>query len=273
MANANQPYAYKPLEHSDSIRLIELLPGVQGSWLTCNIIDAQRADSSEYEALSYAWGESILSHKIEEVSRSMYFSITVNLHDALQAIRYEHASRVLWIDAMCINQSDLDEKGHQVASMGKIYGDAWRVVVWLGYHKLAITRIINVLTEIIDGYKECFDANLRPYTRVSRALTRLATSQFLEQPWYVSFPSLCIFLGCSYRDPVLFFFTIVCFSKLIIAGLHVCGWCRSAFSRGICNFNSRMAFCQQSFSRSLLTRSEAWTWLVQGVLILSIHES
>jgi hypothetical protein len=89
--------------------------------------------------------------------------------------------------------------------MGKIYGDAWRVVVWLGYHKLAITRIINVLTEIIDGYKECFDANLRPYTRVSRAVTRLATSQFLEQPWYVSFPSLCIFLGCSYRNPVFFF--------------------------------------------------------------------
>jgi hypothetical protein len=101
MANANQPYAYKPLEHSDSIRLIELLPGVQGSWLTCKITEARGADSSEYEALSYAWGEPILSHKIEEVSRSMYLSITVNLHDALQAIRYEHASRVLWIDAMC----------------------------------------------------------------------------------------------------------------------------------------------------------------------------
>jgi hypothetical protein len=119
MANANKPYAYKHLENSDSIRLIELLPGVQGSWLTCNIIEAQRADSSEYEALSYAWGEPILSHKIEEVSTSMNLNITVNLHDALQAIRHEDASRVLWIDAICINQSDLDEKGHQWLLWGR----------------------------------------------------------------------------------------------------------------------------------------------------------
>jgi hypothetical protein len=127
---------------------------VKGSPLSCNIIEVQRGDNPKYEALSYARGELIFSHTLEDVTTSTHLSITVNLYDAFQAIRYEHVSRMLWVDAICISQSDVKEKGHQVASMGKIYGDAWRVIVWLGQHKFAITRISDILTEIFHCFRQ-----------------------------------------------------------------------------------------------------------------------
>jgi hypothetical protein len=188
MSNTDRAYAYASLRRSDSIRLIELHPGVRGSPLSCSMTEVQIADGPKYEALSYAWGEPRVFHTIEEVTKNTHLSITVNLHDALQAIRHEHASRVLWIDAICINQSDLPEKGHQVASMGRIYGDAWRVIVWLGCPKFAISRIIDVLTEIVDAHKEYTKTFYNEgYRRMNVALGRLATAQFLEQPWYVSY--------------------------------------------------------------------------------------
>jgi hypothetical protein len=121
MVHTGQTYVYVPLQHSDSIRLLELLPGVKGSPLSCNITEVQRANNPKYEALSYAWGELNFSHTLEDITTSTHLSITVNLYNAFQAIRYEHTSRILWVDAICINQSDVKEKGHQVASMGKIY--------------------------------------------------------------------------------------------------------------------------------------------------------
>ncbi|KAF5635754.1 ACB 4-hydroxyacetophenone monooxygenase [Fusarium sp. NRRL 52700] len=55
-----------------------------------------------------------------------------NLFVALLHLRDRSIERILWIDAICINQQDTKEKGHQVQSMAKIYATATRVIVWLG---------------------------------------------------------------------------------------------------------------------------------------------
>ena len=60
------------------------------------------------------------------------FNIRQNLFDALQRLRFPDRPRQLWIDAICINQSDSVEKTEQVALMGQIYAHAIRVIVWLG---------------------------------------------------------------------------------------------------------------------------------------------
>ncbi|KAL1845542.1 hypothetical protein Daus18300_014505 [Diaporthe australafricana] len=107
----------------------------------------------KYEALSYAWGSEADPARVRVRSRSekhdphsYYLPITRNLHDALCALRkYRLAdenpegstlasslSRVLWIDAICIDQANAAEKGPQVAMMGSIYQSASRVVAWLG---------------------------------------------------------------------------------------------------------------------------------------------
>jgi hypothetical protein len=44
----------------------------------------------------------------------------------------DNEERVLWVDAVCINQNDFQERNHQVMQMGQIYSKAERVVVWLG---------------------------------------------------------------------------------------------------------------------------------------------
>ena len=60
------------------------------------------------------------------------FVVRENLWSALSHLQLEDKDRVLWIDAVCINQQDLKERNHQVNQMGRIYSEAQRVVVWLG---------------------------------------------------------------------------------------------------------------------------------------------
>jgi hypothetical protein len=84
------------------------------------------------EALSYTWGKPTPSQIVycrgENHGR---LSVSPNLHDALVALRLEHHSRFLWIDQICINQTDNEEKSVQVQLMGQIYSKASRVLIWL----------------------------------------------------------------------------------------------------------------------------------------------
>jgi hypothetical protein len=58
--------------------------------------------------------------------------VTKNLAEALQCLTVTEESRFLWVDAICINQTDNSERSQQVRSMAKIYEDAKRVLSWLG---------------------------------------------------------------------------------------------------------------------------------------------
>lgn len=66
----------------------------------------------KYEALSYAWGDPTKSHEI--FVNGKVLKITTNLHVALQYLRQPDVARVLWIDAICIDQENISEKNHQV---------------------------------------------------------------------------------------------------------------------------------------------------------------
>lgn len=82
-----------------------------------------------YEALSYYWGSPEKIHTITVGDGQL--QITRNLHTALQSLRDYYIERIIWIDAVCINQDDAEEKGCQVQLMAEIYAKASRVVVWL----------------------------------------------------------------------------------------------------------------------------------------------
>lgn len=83
-----------------------------------------------YEALSYVWGSAELNHEVFVVGRRL--RITTNLHVALVQLRSQVSDRIIWIDAVCIDQNNLKERGHQVQQMSKIYREAERVLFWLG---------------------------------------------------------------------------------------------------------------------------------------------
>ncbi|KAI1069164.1 hypothetical protein LB507_006120 [Fusarium sp. FIESC RH6] len=82
-----------------------------------------------YEALSYVWGEPIFSEPI--LLNDQEFFITPSLKYALSCLRYKTESRVLWVDAVCINQSDIEERNQQVAMMREIYSRCQRDIAWI----------------------------------------------------------------------------------------------------------------------------------------------
>jgi hypothetical protein len=158
-------YKYTPLDVAiGEIRLIHLLPGrfsdnieieifntrthfnekkreqekkSTASILWGKLMHSQKSDVPSYEALSYVWGtETDPSFVTIRGKRarlgSSHLSITQNLAEAMRYLRQEHKSRVLWIDAICINQKDLAERSVQVGRMGDIYRNATQVDVWLG---------------------------------------------------------------------------------------------------------------------------------------------
>jgi hypothetical protein len=83
-----------------------------------------------YEALSYVWGSPSMSDSLRCDGKSI--NITLNLRDALRRLRLADRHRALWVDQICINQSDTDERSSQVALMDRIYKMTKQVVAWLG---------------------------------------------------------------------------------------------------------------------------------------------
>ena len=83
-----------------------------------------------YTALSYVWGDPALVKAM--ICNGKHFPITKNLELALHHLRRSDVSIMLWVDQICINQDDLQEKSQQVVLMGTIYQRAWSTLVWLG---------------------------------------------------------------------------------------------------------------------------------------------
>jgi hypothetical protein len=127
-------YRYQPLEHDQSIRLLILHPSLDDSKpITCTIQHLQLSHQAlKYEALSYTWGNTSRTKAIKFHPADKELIVGENCYDALRRLRLGHMDRLLWIDAICINQEDLAERAHQVRIMADIFSCASGVVVFLG---------------------------------------------------------------------------------------------------------------------------------------------
>ncbi|KAL8637086.1 MAG: hypothetical protein Q9226_009162 [Calogaya cf. arnoldii] len=112
---------------------------------TMQFVDLENTadDRPAYEALSYTWGKSPDRHII--FVDGLHFPITPNLDLALSYLRKPDEPRVLWIDALCIDQENLAEKNHQVRMMQSIYSKASRVLIWPGESDKVIRRSMAFL--------------------------------------------------------------------------------------------------------------------------------
>jgi hypothetical protein len=110
-------FQYDALDHTtDSIRVLDILPGAEDSTVHCNMRHARMSDYSgaRYKCLSYTWLPEHPRHDIEV--NGCILSVGQNLFQFLLAYRrYQGTENIspLWIDAICINQGDTVEKGHQ----------------------------------------------------------------------------------------------------------------------------------------------------------------
>jgi ankyrin repeat protein len=139
-------FKYDPIDlDGRSFRLLQICYGCDGP-IECHLFDACLDYTIEYEALSYTWGDLDQPYNISLNDSPM--SVTVNLFQALWALRYSDRDRIVWVDAICINQEDVKERGHQVAQMTSIYKNAEKVVVWLGRSDLDTGSVFRHMRQL-----------------------------------------------------------------------------------------------------------------------------
>ncbi|KAJ8112001.1 hypothetical protein OPT61_g5537 [Boeremia exigua] len=112
------------------IRLLDLLPGEGAEAIRCTTRVVSLDQHPDFETVSYVWGDRN-GDKTIDVSGSAV-PVTKNLHAGLLRLRHSTSERTLWIDQICINQWDLEEKAAQVALMRDIYKQCTRCVTWMG---------------------------------------------------------------------------------------------------------------------------------------------
>ena len=120
-------FKYKRIANAREIRVLVLDPGTGDDEVSCSLKHVSLDSSPRFEALSYAWGDAAQRQAIKCADGIL--RITLNLHCALRHIRYRYRKRILWTDAICINQNGFDERAQQVKLMGDIYSTAYRTLI------------------------------------------------------------------------------------------------------------------------------------------------
>ncbi|THV45125.1 hypothetical protein BGAL_0527g00020 [Botrytis galanthina] len=120
---------YHPLKDGE-IRVLRIEPGTFDDPIHCALSPCLLDDNPTYQALSYTWGDPSIRAPIKVDGH--VFMATTNLESALRYLRDTEITRVLWVDAVCINQEDIPERGMQVQQMRRIYKNAKDVLIWLG---------------------------------------------------------------------------------------------------------------------------------------------
>ena len=94
--------------------------------VNCTLRTFDLEDALEFSALSYCWGDQVPDRIIRVNGEEVL--VTPNLESALKHLRRASERRLLWVDAICINQTDVDERNAQVARMHTIYQKAERTI-------------------------------------------------------------------------------------------------------------------------------------------------
>lgn len=191
-------YRHSPLKEGQ-FRLLNLHPGQGSADLESDLVvrslggitdstsptfdRASRVPCPErYQALSYTWGPASrndLFIKLLAQSRAYRIAIRPNLESALRQLRSPDHEQFFWIDALCINQKNNDEKGSQIPEMCKIYTQAFNVCIWLGVHEDESATAMDFIKDCLDF--ERFELLVHD-TQTSGKWAAL--SALMRRPWF-----------------------------------------------------------------------------------------
>lgn len=172
-------YQYRPLDPPrHEIRVIDLRSGNATDAIQCSIRHVFINERPLFETISYVWGDETIRDVIYVDCKRL--SVPASSAAALRKVRYEDKGRTVWIDAVCIDQRNTDERNHQVALMRKVFSQAWQNNIYLGEAEPAISaraetlikQLLLDLEEETGGY--------------AKFLTRLVDSQ--GYPTFSSIP-------------------------------------------------------------------------------------
>ncbi|WYZ34137.1 hypothetical protein EsH8_I_000413 [Colletotrichum jinshuiense] len=175
--DAGTPPVYQPLESKTDVRLLTLEPGEFEDPVRCSLSLSNTSDRVEYDAISYTWAgeDGAMDWTASITLNGRGFSATPNCVAALRRVRSRGAPKVVWIDAVCMNQADVEERGHQVRLMPQIYSRAQQVLVYVGEAVPEEERLFRFLADAPDP-----DA---PRLPLQSALETLLTRRYFSRAW------------------------------------------------------------------------------------------
>lgn len=185
------PYQYGNLRRGKFFRYIILLPGKDNEPLRCKL-RTSRLRRNTFEAISYVWGSSVKNQEI--ICDEHVLKITTSLSNVLKRLRLSDTRRFLWVDGICINQEDLEEKNYQVAIMGQIYRSAKCVLIYIGAddegHGQRLCSFVNEANQMIDDTCKRIDMSAEwfPWPKEDDPLLTddrwESFKHFLSQEWF-----------------------------------------------------------------------------------------
>ena len=188
----NKPHAF---------RLIQLFPASDTSQeVSCELVSSDLEELPSYKALSYVWGDPSPTRNIYIEGKP--YPVTKNCYAALACLRHQTTQLTLWIDAICINQGDPEERNQQVNMMVDIYATAEETLIWMGFNnttwkeasclgrlrtieKLVVTTIIDLTSSSdLEDSKARYNAILMEPAKISVLLVWRALIELFRHAWW-----------------------------------------------------------------------------------------
>jgi hypothetical protein len=178
------PFRYKPLEEEREIRLLEISMGEFRN-IKAKMVHVSVDNPGEYFAISYTWGDNTKSHGI--VIDEDWMATTASVYEIIFKQAPISGTRRLWIDFVCINQDDSQEKAKQVRLMREVYSSANKVIACLDNANDEIADITEHYLRKIYADRE----KLFKQTRISRFLRQQRLLLFkVRNPQWAAVSSL-----------------------------------------------------------------------------------
>jgi hypothetical protein len=146
---------YQPLDTSRmGIRLLLVKAGKASQMVRCELLAASLTSDPmpRYETISYCWGDPSIKAKI--ILNGRKTKVPASSEAAIRRMRLPDNDRVLWIDALCINQTDSTERGHQVGLMHKVYSNGQCNLIFLGEGDKTTARGIEIVQKVLRNARE-----------------------------------------------------------------------------------------------------------------------
>jgi hypothetical protein len=140
--------SYDKLRTTTSARLVVIQPGSSDNQIRMTTVQVDLKDKPEFEAISYTWGTEVDEQTV--LVNNQAAQIRHNLHAFILRLRQPHDTRVVWVDAISICQTDHKEKSQQVQMIGEIFKAASRVLAWVGEHADESEKIFTKAAAIRD---------------------------------------------------------------------------------------------------------------------------
>ncbi|KAJ5219366.1 heterokaryon incompatibility protein-domain-containing protein [Penicillium cinerascens] len=197
-------YQYQSLTSSKAIRVLKILDQELSDLPCCTLTEVELDTQESYIALSYTWGSpgkeatdrGVTSERCMQIfCETGTIPVTQNLFDFLRDVRQFHRhllKEYIWIDALCIDQDNLDERAVQVEMMGDVYAQAKSVVIWLGRAEETTCLALDFMTIIESAKIPLIDARVENPQSLKTFLGPLADSNdhwnalklILDRSWF-----------------------------------------------------------------------------------------